>query len=108
MLRYRAVVSSNSGAFKVLRDAIETLKTFGGDPWDERHSNVLTSAITTLQQTLGTTVSPYSIDQRGNGLFLVCISFGLLIFMLNHIVCFEFDVHLHRSTYADEYNRWTP
>jgi hypothetical protein len=94
MLRYRAVVSSDSGAFKILKDAKITLRTLDNDNWDERHSNVLISAITTIQQTLGTNASPDDIDQYGNGLFHVCISFGLLIFMLNQIVCDALDVHI--------------
>jgi hypothetical protein len=82
MLRYCAVVPSNSGAFKVLNDALTSLSSRRipqNEDWDDR----LTSVITTLRQTLGTSASPYDIDEYGHGLFHVCVSQNLSHFILN-------------------------
>jgi hypothetical protein len=78
MLRYCAVVSSNSGAFKVLKDSRSALQLLRLEEWDERHSNILISTVRTLQQTLGTIASPYDLNEDGNGLLGVCKLLDLL------------------------------
>jgi hypothetical protein len=72
-LRYRAIVPSNSGVFKILKDMeTEIYQIFS--PVSEKHfSNLISSMSVILQKSIGEKFSPYDVDEDGNGVLHVML-----------------------------------
>jgi hypothetical protein len=76
VLRYRAVVSDDSPAFKTLRYAIDKARALRSH---SKHalanlstaSNILATTSISLQRSFGKNASPSDLDRNGNGIFSV-------------------------------------
>ncbi|KAH5442343.1 hypothetical protein HBI23_131770 [Parastagonospora nodorum] len=70
MLRYTAVVSQDTGAFKIFNDAERSLLALRfREPKDgERMTQILSETAMALQATLGKDFSPLDIDEHGNSI----------------------------------------
>jgi hypothetical protein len=80
VLRYRAVVPRDSGAFKILRDALDAIISIGyRERTPERMEYLLSTVSSTLQRCFGETARPNDVDENGNGIMNVCF--------LSHAVC---------------------
>jgi hypothetical protein len=80
VLRYRAVVPRDSGAFKILQDAIDAIfRIYSLERSPERMDYLLSTVSSTLQRCFGETARPNDVDEDGNGIMNVCF--------LSHAVC---------------------
>jgi hypothetical protein len=80
VLRYRAVVPRDSGAFKILGDAIDAsfrINNWGESP--EKMDYLLSTVSSALQRSFGEIARPNDVDEDGNGIMNVCF--------LSHAVC---------------------
>jgi hypothetical protein len=75
VLRYRAVVSSQSPVFKLLDSVSAKLSQFLIEckPSQQEMSNVLTATSRDLLRCFDNDARPTDLDQNGNGIFYVCI-----------------------------------
>jgi hypothetical protein len=72
MLRYRAVVPNNSGAFKILKDAQHDVFMSYRERWNELQVvNFITATKTALQQIFSKGACPCDLNEHGEGLFSV-------------------------------------
>jgi hypothetical protein len=93
VLRYRAVVPRDSGAFKILRDAI--IATFDIDYRErtpERMDYLLSTVSSALQQCFGETARPDDVDEYGDGIMQVCFLSHAVCPYLISPGCFAFDL----------------
>jgi hypothetical protein len=76
VLRYRAVVSRDSPAFKILQDATTSVySTISSRPSSTAVSEILATTSLNLQCIFGNEASPTDIDEDGNGIFsVICVS----------------------------------
>jgi hypothetical protein len=72
VLRYRAVVSRNSPAFKVLDNAIMTLDFMTAKCSQEQLRDIVSTTSITLSRAFGNGASPSNLDENGNGVLHVC------------------------------------
>jgi hypothetical protein len=80
VLRYRAVVPRNSGAFKILGDAAyAVIRIEYRERTPERMDYLLSTVSSTLQRSFGEIARPNDVDENGNGIMNVCF--------LSHAVC---------------------
>lgn len=71
ILRYRAVVPQGTGAFKILQDAKRAI--IDSRPCSQqKFTDILTTATTSLQRTFQTIASPYHLEESGSCLLDVC------------------------------------
>jgi hypothetical protein len=85
VLRYRAVVSSDSPAFRVFRDVENIIHRREIDRKDI--ANAFSSLPTKLLRSFGKDASPNDIDQHGNGIFFVRSLPNSRACMSNHAGC---------------------
>jgi hypothetical protein len=80
ILRYRAVVSSDSGAFKILNDARKVIRKMQHhEVTQENLNNILSTTSFALQKSFRDNARPNDVDEFGNGIMHVCF--------LIHIKC---------------------
>jgi hypothetical protein len=80
VLRYRAVVPRDSGAFKILEDAIDAFFHINyREKTPERMDYLLSTVSFALQRSFGEIARPNDVDENGNGIMNVCF--------LSHAVC---------------------
>jgi hypothetical protein len=72
VLRYRAVVSRSSPAFKVLYNAIMVLVSAKAELSQEELRDIVSTTSTTLSRAFGNDASPSDLDENGNGVLYVC------------------------------------
>jgi hypothetical protein len=73
VLRYRAVVPRDSGAFKILQDAIDAIfRIYSLERSPERMDYLLSTVSSALQRSFGEIARPNDVDENGDGIMNVC------------------------------------
>jgi hypothetical protein len=70
ILRYRAVVARNSGAFKIFDDAIRNILRNSGS--SKSYDDILLTVSSVLQRSFAEVARPDDVDENGNGIMQVC------------------------------------
>jgi hypothetical protein len=73
VLRYRAVVPVNSGAFKILGDAVHAVYCIEyQERTTERMDYLFSTVSSALERSFGKTARPNDVDENGDGIMQVC------------------------------------